>query len=925
MKLTDALPSLVQGVSEQRPEERRAGQLGEAVNTIPDPVNGLARRHGSAWVAELNLAASTNFAQAQSDAKGFRSLDYTHDGVEYTLLTRRRAKTVGSPLPLAVIFNRTTSAFLPVSVVVDGATQALDLGGLSAAAVVGRYVLMAGNSTTVTGTTVDLLNSATNRPKSVVWVRGGAYSRTFRVTATKSDNSVVTFQYTTPQSSYPATLDISGVPVYAADPAGGTSTDTEAAYIKAAGEFGEFTLGWASWTPSALTAKNGASAMTNVHPANPTTTSEFSWAPGAATIKFAPALINSTQITVTYTHVKTVSNPNYARTVNELTAAYNSAVTQWIGTSAAAVAPSAIAEQLRLAAVAAGLTTATRVDSTVTFDNVIEVVAQDGGDGSLIRGVDNEVSGADQVSTVHWAGKVVKVQAQPGADAYYLKAVPKKPGAAGWQEVTWVEGAGVEHTLSGGLFYGTVHAGVFYIASSAAALATVVPGTHPAFNVSTVGDLDSVPMPFFAGRRISYLGVFQDRLLVGAGAVLHMSETGNYLNFFRSTLLTSVASDAFQLISRGSEDDELRHDVTYDRDLVIFGRERQYVLSGRVPLTPTNANMPVMSKHSGAGDTAPIAVGGLIFYAKLGNVASSVHQIQPGNVAESPESYLASSQLDRYLSGEGLEMVSVSKPTALFLRTSANPNNLFVFNYLDLQDGRRQDAWHRWQFNAELGDIIGMAPQRDNLLVFTVRQAFGRIWVVVDRCSMLSELSSTPYLDSWRPWSTVVSGLGSLRPNSGENFVAAYNSASQYRFFGDGLPSVDAVIAEFGVTGLVVGARQDSYFTLTNPFPRNGNGKALLTGSLTITRYTVNYSSSSGLLGKVTSESGDSVTRQNARYMGSPLNVIGDVIVADGTASVPVGREVKNCEVTIQALDWWPLTVTSIGWTGQLFQRARSM
>ncbi len=922
MKLADVIETLVQGVSQQAPHERRPGQLGECINRIPDPVKGNARRHGSRWVAETNLAGDTFFAAAQADAKLYRSLDYTHDGVEYTLMLRRGPRPANSPLPLAMLFNRTLSAFVPVHVVADPGTSALAADGMSAAAVVGRYVFMAGNSTQVSGNTVDLLNSATNRPKSVAWVRGGAYARTFKVAATRPDNTVVSFEYTTPTASYPSNLDISGVPPYAADPAGGTTSDTEAAYIKADGVF---ELGWATWSPAGLTAKNGTTSMTNVHPAAPTGTNEFSWATGAGTMQFPVGLAGSTKITVTYTHTKTITNPNYAKTVNDLTTAYNSAVTAWIGSSAAAIQPSAIAEELRLAAVAAGLLTATRVDSTVVFDNVIEIVVQDGGDGSLVRGVDNEVSAADQVSTVHWAGKVVKVQAIAGQDAYYLKALPKKTGGTGWQEVTWSEGAGVEHTLTGGIFYGTTHAGTFYVASSAAALAAVVPGPHPTMDKNVVGDLDSQAMPFFVGRKITYLGVFQDRLLIGSGAVLHISEIGNYLNFFRSTLLSSIASDAFQLISRGSDDDELRFDVTYDKDLVLFGRDRQYVLSGKIPLSPTNANLPVMSKHVGAGDVPPIAVGGLIFYAKLGMDASAVYQVQPGNVAESPESYPASSQLDDYLLGGALEMVSTSKPTTVFLRTNAQPNSLFLFNYLDMQDGRRQDAWHRWDFHGDLGDIVGMAPQRDNLMLFTVRRAHGRLWLVADECSLLSRLSEQPYLDSMRPWGQVAAGGGSLRLNSGGSFALAYNATSRYRFFGNDLPTYVETTADFGTQGLMVGAKQDSSFTLTNPFHRNGNGRAILNTNLTLTRYVVNYTHSSGLTGDVASASGDTTYRRNARYLGDESNRVGEVVVTDGSASIPVGREVKNCEVTVRALDWWPLTVTSISWSGQLFQRARSL
>jgi hypothetical protein len=561
---------------------------------------------------------------------------------------------------------------------------------------------------------VDKWGDPSNQGRAVVWIRGGAYSRTFKVRATRTDGTTINFEYTTPASAYAGVLDTSGVPLYAADPAGGTEVTTEAAYIKAVGSFGEAEIAKAAWSPTLLTVSNGGVPMTNVSPSNPTAAGEYRWDAGAGKITFHPSLVGNNTITVSYTNTKTVLNPNYAATVNELTAAYNSAVTTWIGTAAAAIQPQNIAASLATAAINAGLFSVLRVNSSLVFENVKELAVQDGGDGSLIRGVANVVAGLEDVSNVHYAGKVVKVQAPDSGDSFYLRAVPKDSTATGWSEVTWVEGAGVESTINSAFCYVTVDNGALYIADSATALATVVPGPHPEFSKSTVGDLDTNGLPFFIGRKISYMGVFQDRLLIGAGSVMTCSQTSEYLNFFRNSVVTAAADDAFSMQARGIEDDELRFGADYDRDLVIFGVKRQYAVSGRVPLTPTNANFPVISEHAGAGDTPAKAAGSLIFYAKRGEVSSSVHQIQPGQVVESPESYLASSQLDDYITGDVGELTAIAKPTVLVLRAESSPHSLFLFHYTDLQDGRRQDAWHRWEFDPALftRDQVNVARQR---------------------------------------------------------------------------------------------------------------------------------------------------------------------------------------------------------------------
>lgn len=937
MKASGSSASLMQGVSQQVPQGRGPGQHSEQVNMIPDPVQGLARRHGSRLVSELQTSLSpANLAAFVADTENWRTFEYSNAGHDYVLLVRSAARNAGATtLPPVLVYDRTVGAFLPsVRNAVDPQLDLLESGGVSGIAAIGKYVFMAGYSTAATASSVDLLNTGTNPNDSVVWVRGGAYARTFTVTATRTDGTQFTFSTTTPTSSYPGTLDTSGVPVYAADPAGGAIADTESAYITLSpGPVYRAELSWFAWSPTGLTAKKGGVAMTNTYPAAPTTTSQFSWNTGDRYAVFSSGNLGALDVSITYTHTKTVPNPNYAKSVTDMTNAFNTAVTNWIGTAASAIQPAAIAEQLRLAAVAAGLSTATRQASTVIFDNVKALVCNDGGDGTLIRGVANEVTAADEVSTIHKIGKVVKVRAKDAAEAYYLRAESKSSGiTTGYTEVSWVEGAGTQHTITNALCYLTVVAGVPYIASSAALLTAIAGGTHPSYSPSTVGDANSSPLPFFVDKQITYLGVFQDRLLIGAGAVLRASKIGDYLNFFRSSVLTAPADDPLEMLSQGSEDDTLRYSTIYDRDLVVFGDKRQYAISGRVALTPTSANMQVMSAHANAAQLPPLAVGGVIFYGQLGEKASSVHQIQPGQVAESPESFIQSSQIDTYLAGNIIELANHAKPTHLFARTSAARNSIFCFTYLDkAQQGRVQDAWHRFDYDPALGTIIGMSRTPAGLLIYYMRVAadFGgvqRVYLVADLQPLTASLSLNPYLDSQRPLSVVNANTGSVHSLSSGPYRVAFDSTSEWKFVGSDLSDQASLLAEFpAATGPQVGADMATAFVPTNPYMRDRNDKAVTSGNLTVTAIRVSIAKSSGFWADV-----EALTREetesyeyNARIVGSPDDIAGRETVTDLVQSQPIALETRDYRLTLRARTWLPLTITTLEWVGQWFNNTK--
>jgi hypothetical protein len=929
MKTSGSYASLVQGVSQQVPHERGPGQCSEQVNLIPDPVLGLTRRHGSIFQAEKNLGYGPETAAAiLADTASFRTFEYSNAGSDYVLKYRTGERAAGSPLPPLLIYNRTTKTYLDYLASAPGLDDPVAQfaeHGISAITAVGKYVFMAGNAVPASVSTTNLWDTPANKLASVVWIRGGAYARTFTVTASQG-LTTWTFSYKTPTSSYPGTLDTSGVPVYAADPAGGTILDTEAAYITAIPGFGQAKLGWAAWNPTGMTVKDGAATLTNVSPSNPANAAQYRWDAGDQYVYFHSSLVGQADVTMQYTHTKTVSNPNYVKAVQDLQNAYNSAVTQWIGTAANAITPEAIAESIRQAAVVAGLSTGTVYGSTLVFPNIDNIVVDDGGDGSLVRGVANEVSAVDQVSNLHMVGKIVKVQAKGAQEAFYLKAIAKDTTAVAgeWNEVTWVEGAGVEQKPTLALIYGTVSGGSFAVASTATKLTALIGGTHPDYVESTVGDLETVPLPYFNGKRITYLTMFQDRLIIGCGGVKRCSRIGDYLNFYRSSLLTVPADDAFEMLSQSSDDDELRFPVLYDQNLVSFGKKRQYVVSGRQPLTPTSANMAVLSSHKHAANLPPLAVGGVIFYGKLDQGSSSVHQIQPGLVADSPESYPASSQLDDYMAGSAIEITNNAKPSVVFVRTTGKRNSLFPFQFLDTQAGRKQDAWSRWDFDPSLGPIVGMLGVEDGLLMFTIREAHGSMWLVADLCPLLSGLSATPYLDSQRPWATVAANTGSVRPASPGPWKVAFDNSSEFFLIGSTLSGAEGLFAAWpDGTGPVVGADQAAYVVPTNPVVRDRNGQAITTARLTVKNFVVSMAKSSGYDTEIIRSYKVTENTFNGRVLGDPNNLIGRIPVTAYQHSIPVGENTLKFDLKIKARTWLPFTVTALEWIGQWFNRTQ--
>ena len=629
---------------------------------------------------------------------------------------------------------------------------------------------------------------------------------------------------------------------------------------------------------------------------------------------------------------------DYQKQVNDRTNAYNTAVTQWLATASAAIQPQSIAQNLLDAAAVVGLT-ATRVGSHIVFEHtedIVEVEVSDGGDNTFIRGVAADVASPDLLTNVHYAGKVVRVLPKKNnqEDAYYLKAVPKVEGATGWVEVTWREAAGVEYTPTSVFAFATVKNNQFYIAGSASALGTLIGETVPGFEKNQVGDAVSSPVPSFFGKKINYLGLYQDRLIVGSGSVLVFSRPGDYLNWFRTSVLTIDDRDPVEMFAIGAEDDTIVCSTTYDRNLVLFGKRKQYALDGRVNLTPLNASVTIMSAHEDATEAFPVNSGNLVFFGKRRGSFSSVHQIQIGQVAESPEAYEVSQQLDTYLAGAPSEIRAITAPNIVALRTTGLNSGIYIYTYLDVAGGgeRLFDSWSRWTWDTKLGATVGIATFNSDILVFTSRQGLdkdgvAKAWIVCDKYSTEGAMSDRPYLDSMRPYTSYATPAVNTWLNSNSDLTkvaAAYDNTVDAYFLGTTINKVDDVVTEYGTSGLWIGVENTAYFTPTNPFLRDRQDKAILSGRLSVVSFLVSVADTGGFEAYVTTKAGTKrVLRFTGRVAGSAGAALGKQPLVTRSEQFIAGYETREFKYSIHALTWLPLTVDSIEWKGQIFNNSR--
>lgn len=624
---------------------------------------------------------------------------------------------------------------------------------------------------------------------------------------------------------------------------------------------------------------------------------------------------------------------SYNKRINDLTIKHNSEATAWIGKASRESQPQFIAQTLATALASQGVPAAT-YNSCIVVDvpgQEVTMEVSDGGDGGSMLAAALTVQNVDQLTKYHIPGKVVRVQPKKSdeSDAYYMRAVGVVPGVTGWQEVRWVETAGFT-MIPGNVFQvGTIKDGTLLVGSTVAALDTLTGEDNPKFLPNVCGDEVSAVLPYFFGNTVTYLGLFQDRLVIGAGSVLFFSRPGDYFNWFRESVLNVEDSDPVEMYALGSEDDIIYHSVTFDRNLSLFGFRHQYMVSGRTPLTPRSASIMIQSSYEDAVDAPPINSGNLVFYSKYRNGYSSMHQIQIGLVQDSPESFEISRPLDSYLRGRPVEILTVTSPNTVLLRTESQRNSLYVYHYLDTAASQERlfDAWSQWQFPEECGKLLGVSRHQGDVLLYWLRQGMSngqvRTWLSVDVLMLDTELSAYPYLDSHRQYTD---DPAAWRPVSTENAYVALDSGSDTPFIGSVADRMEEVLEDYldEKENMRYGLGFNAYVEPTNPYMRDRNDKVVTTGRLVLTRVIATLADTGALLANATFSGSTKTVREfTGRLTGRAPNKVGVTPVVDTTVTIPIGRETNQVRYSLHSKLWLPLTVTALEWVGQYFSNSR--
>lgn len=219
-----------------------------------------------------------------------------------------------------------------------------------------------------------------------------------------------------------------------------------------------------------------------------------------------------------------------------------------------------------------------------------------------------------------------------------------------------------------------------------------------------VGDDDSNPMPTFVGKSITGIAFFKNRLVLMSGENIICSEAGKYFNFFGSTAITFIDSDPIDLSCGSLKPIELRHSIQSPRGLVMFANNAQYILETTTDaFSASTAEINLLSSYSQSPRISPIDIGPSVVFIEQSDKSTGVFEmlISSGDMVK-PQVAELSRTVPTFIPADIRQLKGTSSASTFGLQSRREPDALYIFRFYNAGNERQFAAWFKWKLPGDV-------------------------------------------------------------------------------------------------------------------------------------------------------------------------------------------------------------------------------
>lgn len=219
-----------------------------------------------------------------------------------------------------------------------------------------------------------------------------------------------------------------------------------------------------------------------------------------------------------------------------------------------------------------------------------------------------------------------------------------------------------------------------------------------------VGDNETNPLPSFVGSTIRNLFFYRNRLGFLSNEAVVLSKSGDYFNFFVTTAMTVTSDDPIDLTASSTKPVTLNYVKPTSVGLVLFGQTEQFLLTTDSDiLSPTTAKINTLSNYECDADVDAVGLGTTMAFITKTPLYSRVYELFDINNNAPPFMFdetrvvpeLVPSTVNSMIASPGLSIISLG---------TIGSDTIYQYRFLQQGEKRPLESWYKWKLTGNLLD-----------------------------------------------------------------------------------------------------------------------------------------------------------------------------------------------------------------------------
>ena len=263
--------------------------------------------------------------------------------------------------------------------------------------------------------------------------------------------------------------------------------------------------------------------------------------------------------------------------------------------------------------------------------------------------------------------------------------------------------------------------------------ATTFTLSEVAWEGAQVGNTDpdgTNPQSSFVGKTINKMVFFRNRLVMLSDENVIMSRPGNFFNFWAKTAQTFSNVDPIDLSCSSTYPAIVFDAIQVNTGLVIFTKNQQFMLTTDSDiLNPNTAKINRLSSYNFNHKTNPVNLGTTIGFLDNANKYSRFFEMSQIRREGEPD-VVEQSKVVSQLFEKDLKIISNSRENGLILFSEEDTSTLYGYRYFVSGNERILQAWFQWtvtgtvQYHCMLDDALYVVVRnnnKDQLLKYSIK------------------------------------------------------------------------------------------------------------------------------------------------------------------------------------------------------------